>query len=75
MTNEDYYDKVVVKVALMISENRQANKMSLYELSKLTGVTIGHLSRIERGLNMPRIDVLSRIFNALDLELIIPICL
>lgn len=75
MTNEDYYEKVLAKVALMISEKRQAKKMSLYQLSKLTGVTIGHLSRIERGLNMPRIDVLSRIFNALDLELTIPICL
>ena len=75
MTNEDYYEKVVVKVALMISEKRQAKKIARYQLSKLTGVTIGHLSRIERGLNMPRIDVLSRIFDALDLELTIPILL
>lgn len=75
MTNEDYCVKVVTKISLMISEKRHAKKMSLYQLSKLTGATIGHLSRIERGLNMPRIDVLSRIFNALDLELTIPICL
>lgn len=73
MTNEEYYEKVVVKVALMITDKRQAKNMSLYQLSKLTGVTIGHLSRIERGMNMPRIDVLSRIFNALNLELTIPI--
>lgn len=73
MTNEEYYEKVVVKVALMITEKRQVKNMSLYQLSKLTCVTIGHLSRIERGLNMPRIDVLSRIFEALDLELTIPI--
>ena len=73
MTNEEYYEKVLTKVALMISEKRQAKKISLYQLSKLTGVTVGHLSRIERGLNMPRIDLLSRIFNALDLELTIPI--
>lgn len=75
MTNEEYYEKVVVKVAIMISKKRQAKKISLYQLSKLTGVTIGHLSRIERGFDMPRIDVLSRIFNALDLEITIPICL
>lgn len=75
MTNEEYCEKVVVKVAMMISEKRHAKKMSLYQLSKLTGATVGHLSRIERGLNMPRIDVLSRIFNALDLELTIPILL
>ena len=73
MTNEDYYEKVVATVALMIREKRHAKNMSLYQLSKLTGVTIGHLSRIERGLNMPRIDVLSRMFGALDLELTIPI--
>lgn len=73
MTNEEYYEKVLIKVSLMISEKRQAKRMSLYQLSKLTGVTVGHLSRIERGLNMPRIDVLSRIFNALDLKLTIPI--
>ena len=75
MTNEEYYEKVLIKVAMMISEKRQAKKMSLYQLSKLTGATVGHLSRIERGLNMPRIDLLSRIFNALDLELTIPILL
>lgn len=73
MTNEEYYKKVVTNVAMMITERRQAKNMSLYQLSKLTGVTIGHLSRIERGLNMPRIDVLSRIFGALDLKLTIPI--
>lgn len=73
MKNEEYYKKLVVEVALMITEKRQAKNMSLYQLSKLTGVTIGHLSRIERGLNMPRIDVLSRIFGALDLKLTIPI--
>ena len=75
MTNEEYYEKVVTNVAMMISEKRQAKKMSLYQLSELTGATVGHLSRIERGLNMPRIDLLSRIFNALDLELTIPISL
>ena len=74
MTNEGYHEKVVTNVALMITDKRQAKNMSLYQLSKLTGVTIGHLSRIERGLNMPRIDVLSRIFGALDLKLTIPIC-
>lgn len=73
MTNEEYYEKVVAEIAMMMSERRQAKKMSIYELSKLTGVTVGHLSRIERGLNMPRIDVLSRIFGALDLKLTIPI--
>ena len=73
MTNEEYYEKVVTKIALMISKKRQAKKMSFYKLSKLTGVTIDHLICIEMGLNMPRIDVLSRIFNALDLELTIPI--
>ena len=75
MTNEEYYEKVLIKVSLMISEKRQEKKMSLYQLSNLTGATVGHLSRIERGLNMPRIDLMSRIFNALDLELTIPICL
>ena len=75
MTNEEYYEKVLIKVSLMISEKRQAKNMSLFQLSKLTGETVGHLSRIERGLNMPRIDLMSRIFNALDLELTIPICL
>lgn len=73
MTNEEYYEKVVAKIAMMMSEKRQVKNMSLYQLSKLTGVTIGHLSRIERGMNMPRIDVLSRIFGALDLGLTIPI--
>ena len=58
--------------ALSIREHRQAQRVSLAELSARTGMTRAALSRIENGLNVnPTVETLRRIGEALGLRLIV----
>lgn len=60
-------------LARLIQERRLTLGMSLYELSKNTKISIGHLSRIERGMNSPRADILHKICIALNLKIVFPL--
>lgn len=66
-------DKTQVYLARMIQEQRLKLGISLYQLAKQTGLSIGHLSRIERGMNIPRADVLHKICLALNLQIVFPL--
>lgn len=58
--------------ASTIREHRQAQGVSLAELSERTGMTRAALSRIENGLNVnPTVETLRRIGEALGLRLIV----
>ena len=58
--------------AQTIREHRQAQGVSLAELSERTGMTRAALSRIENGLNVnPTVETLRRIGEALGLRLIV----
>lgn len=58
--------------ALAIREHRQAQGVSLAQLSERTGMTRAALSRIENGLNVnPTVETLRRIGEALGLRLIV----
>jgi len=58
--------------AMAIREHRQAQGVSLAELSERTGMTRAALSRIENGLNVnPTVETLRRIGEALGLRLIV----
>ena len=58
--------------ALTIREHRQAQGVSLADLSERTGMTRAALSRIENGLNVnPTVETLRRIGEALGLRLIV----
>ncbi len=52
-----------------IRKIRQSKKLTLGELSKLTGITISGLSQIERGLNNPSLDTLTKITKALGVPI------
>ena len=66
-------DKTQVYLARMMQERRLALGISLYELSNRTKISVGHLSRIERGLNIPRADILQKICLALNLQIVFPL--
>ena len=66
-------DETAAKVAAMIKGSRERNGWTLYKLSKNTGLTIGHLSRIEKGKTAIRIDILNRLALALNFTVSFPI--
>lgn len=66
-------DKTQVYLAKMIQEQRLTFGLSLYQLANQTGLSVGHLSRIERGMNIPRVDILHKICLALNLQIVFPL--
>lgn len=52
-------------VGLIIKKLRNERRMSLQELSRLSGVSAGMLSQVERNLANPSLKVLTKIQNAL----------
>lgn len=50
---------------------RDRKGYSVYKLSKLSGISITHIKKIEDGELSPRIDTISVLLDALDHELII----
>lgn len=66
-------EKTQVYLARIIQEQRLMLGLSLYKFAKQTGLSEGHLSKIERGLNIPRADVLHKICLALNLQIVLPL--
>ena len=58
-----------MRVEILIREIRKERKMTLDTLSKLTGMSKGHLSRIERKETDPTITSLARIALALKVDI------
>lgn len=58
-----------MRVEIFIREIREDKKMSLNTLSKLTGMSKGHLSKIERRETEPTITSLARIALALNVDI------
>jgi len=50
----------------MIRTRRQRSNITLMELSKLTGINNGNLSKIECGKANPTLDNLLKIWNSID---------
>ncbi len=57
-----------MRVEILIREIRQSKNITITELSKLTKLSKGHLSKIERGETKPTIDTLVIIALALKVE-------
>ncbi len=58
-----------MKIKLLIKEARLAQNMSLATLSKLSGISKGHLSKIEREEREPKIGTLIQIAMALKVDI------
>ena len=58
-----------MKIKILIKEARLAQNMSLATLSKLSGKSKGHLSKIEREEREPRIGTLIQIAMALKVDI------
>lgn len=58
-----------VFIAQLIKRERIKRGLSVYELSKRSGVQINHITRIEEGKFSPRIGTIIRLLSAMSLEL------
>ena len=58
-----------MRVEILLREIRKERKMTLDTLAKLTGMSKGHLSRIERKETEPTITSLARIALALKVDI------
>ena len=54
---------------LILNAKRKANKQTLNDISKATGVYLTTISTYERGEQFPKFDTLERLAQALGLEL------
>lgn len=59
---------MVLHLKIFIKELRTERKMSLTELSKLSGVAVSHIHAIENGYKIPTIMVICKIAKALGVE-------
>jgi transcriptional regulator with XRE-family HTH domain len=57
------------RVIRLIREERVRAGVSIYRLSKRSGVSQQMIGYVERGLRIPSLDTLLRIANALDVDL------
>lgn len=57
-----------MRIEMLLKQVREEKNMSLQRLSQLTGMSKGHLSRIENGETMPTILTIERIAIALKVD-------
>lgn len=58
-----------MKIELLIKQVRLEKNMSLNKLSKLSGISKGHLSKMERQEREPRLSTLIQIALALKVDI------
>lgn len=71
MTKEERRKATAASVAQMIRDARAKRGWSLYRLAKESGLSVGHVVRIERGDVAVRVDVLHDIVQALGVRIVI----
>ncbi|MGF1894055.1 helix-turn-helix domain-containing protein [Vibrio campbellii] len=59
-----------VIVGRKIKEIRKKKSLTIQELSEKSGMSVGHISRLENGLKSPTISTLERLANALDVPIV-----
>ena len=62
------FDQSKYNYGILIRLNREYQNMNLKTLSELSGISLGQLSKIERGIETATNDTLSYIFETLDIN-------
>lgn len=57
-----------MRIEILLRERREEKGISINQLSKMTGISKGHLSRIENQETMPTILTIERIAIALKVD-------
>lgn len=58
-----------MRIKILVKKVRLEKNMTLEELARLSGISKGHLSKIERGEREPKISTLIQIALALKVDL------
>ena len=61
-----------MKIEILVKEIRLEKSMTLETLAKLSGISKGHLSKIERQEREPKLSTIIQIASALKLYKVIP---
>ena len=64
---DDFSDRI--RIGQRIAEQRKAKGMTQSDLAKASGVTLANISRMERGMYSPGLDVLTKIADALGAKI------
>nr|WP_206760926.1 helix-turn-helix transcriptional regulator [Vibrio vulnificus] len=59
-----------IVVGKKIKEIRKKKALTIQELAEISGVSEGHISRLENGLKSPTISTLEKLANALDVPIV-----
>lgn len=66
----EYYENLILnQIAIFINNKRKEKGITVRDLNKITGVSIGVISDLENHNSMPRIETLIRICEALDIDI------
>lgn len=60
--------KYGIKINILVKKVREEKSMTLYTLAKLSGISKGHLSKIEREERDPKLVTLIQIAQALEVD-------
>ena len=64
----EYYESLILrKISVFLHNKRKEKDVTVRELNKLTGISIGVISDLENHNSMPRVETLLRICEALDI--------
>lgn len=61
-------DSLSRRIARGIREQRQRRRLSQLALAEAAGLSIDHISKVERGLREPRLGVVDRVARALGVD-------
>lgn len=73
MINKQVSGRLGNAVAQMLKEARKVKGWTVYRLQEKSGIAAANIQHIESGQVCPRIDTLSILCDALDIEIIIPL--
>ncbi len=59
---------MTVVVTMHVRDIRKAKRLTIMELSSLSGVSKSHISEIETGKQVPTISILCQLAEAMDVE-------
>lgn len=69
MSSLRYYEAVRTEIIRLLKQERERRKLSKYAVSQRSGVSQTMLSRVERGLRNPTLELMLRVADGIGADL------